>query len=216
MASTAFSSQGATLSIGTGSGGAKTISGVAVGNPTVITATAHGFNNGDYVAIAALTGADAALVNGISWTVQFKTTNTFAIGVDTTGKTITAGSGTATPVTFTAIKNARGNITFADGQATEIDVTNLASTAKEFIMGLQDGGSAKFEVDIDNSDAGQAALSAAQAAAALKTFKIVLPSGVTPNITFNGYVRQFSRAMGVDQVVKGQVDIRNTGGYTFS
>ena len=59
MASNAISAQGSTLHIGTGTGGAKTITGVAAGNPTIITATSHGFANGDRVTIAALTGADA-------------------------------------------------------------------------------------------------------------------------------------------------------------
>ena len=97
MASTAISAQGAVLSIGTGSGGAKTISGVTVGYPTLLTATAHGFNNGDVVALAALTGADAASLNGLTVTVKYKSTNAFYVDVDTTGKTITPGSGTATP-----------------------------------------------------------------------------------------------------------------------
>ena len=75
MPSTAISAQGTLLSIGTGTGGAKTITGVVVGNPTLITATAHGFNNGDVVTIAALTGVDAALLNALNWTVLFKTVN---------------------------------------------------------------------------------------------------------------------------------------------
>ena len=52
MASSAISAQGSVLAIGTGTGSAVTITGVAVGNPTIITAAAHGFNNGDVITLA--------------------------------------------------------------------------------------------------------------------------------------------------------------------
>src|SRR5882762_7412513 len=171
--STAISAQGTLIQIATGTGGAKTISGVAVGNPTILTATAHGFSNGDNVAIAALTGADAALLNGLSFTVTNKTTNTFAVQVDTTGKTITAGSGTATPNTYSTVGNSR-TFTGLDGTAAEIDATNLASTAKEIRQGLVDFGQMSFECDHDNADGGQAALLAAYNSSVLKAFKVVL------------------------------------------
>ena len=98
MTSTAISAQGSVLSIGTGSGAAKTISGISLGNPTIITATAHGFANGDVVTLAGLTGADAAVLNGQTVSVRNVTTNTFAVYIDTTGKTITP-AGTATSAT---------------------------------------------------------------------------------------------------------------------
>ena len=73
MPSTAISAQGSIVQIATGSGGAKTITGVAVGNPTILTSAAHGFSNGDVVTFAALTGADAALLNGQTLVVRDKT-----------------------------------------------------------------------------------------------------------------------------------------------
>ena len=95
MASTAISAQGSVVSIGTGAGSAKTITAIALGNPTIITSSSHGFANGDVVTIAGLTGTNAATINGQTWSVRNITTNTFAIYVDTTGLTITA-AGTAT------------------------------------------------------------------------------------------------------------------------
>ena len=143
--SSAISAQGSVVSIGTGTGVAKTISGISLGNPTIITATAHGFVNGDTVTIAGLTGANAATINGQTWSVRNITTNTFAVYVDTTGLTITA-AGTATSVSFTAIANVKSFSGF-DGSASEIDVTNLDSTAKEFKLGLVDSGSLSMEID---------------------------------------------------------------------
>ena len=118
--STAISAQGSTLQIGTGSGGAKTITAIAVGNPTVVTATAHGFSNGDVVAVAGVTGADAALINGFSWVVKYKTANTFAVELDSTGsggaKTITAiAVGNPTVVTATAHGFSNGDVVAVAG-----------------------------------------------------------------------------------------------------
>ena len=215
MASTAFSAQGLVVNIGTATGSAKTITAITAANPAVVTSTAHGFLNGDVVALAAIGGMTQ--LNGVSAVVQYKTANTFALAnIDSTAYTTYTSGGTATPVTWTAIKNSRGQLTYDDGSSVEIDVTNFASTAKEFIFGLQDSGSAKFEVDIDNSDAGQAALTAAKVASSLKTFKITLPSGTTPNATFTAYVKQFARSAGVDNVVKGSIDLRISGAVTYA
>ena len=215
MTSTAISAQGSTLQIGTGSGGAKTISGtVGVGNPTVLTSTAHGLNNGDVVTLAALTGADAALLNGQTCVVQFKTTNTFAVAVDTTGKTITVGSGTATPVTYTTIGNLKTFSGF-DGQASELDRTNFGSTAKEFVLGLVDYGQFSFDVDYDFTDAGQAAVLAAQVSGLLKNFKLTLPD--THTASFTAYVKRLPTAGGVDQIVKRSgATVRISGAVTWA
>src|SRR5262245_45201011 len=98
MPSTAISAQGSLLQVSSTAGSAKTITGVAVGFPTIITSAAHGLTNGDVVTFAGVTGADAALLNGVSAVITNVTTNTFAVGINTVGKTITA-AGTATPVT---------------------------------------------------------------------------------------------------------------------
>lgn len=212
MASTAISAQGSTFQVSTGTGIGKTITVAAVGNPTILTSSAHGFSNGDVVAIAGVTGADAALLNGLSFVVQSKTINTFALAVDTTGKTITA-SGTATPNTYTSVANINTFSGF-DGQASEIDATNLGSTAKEFLIGIPDSGQFMVEVDQDFSDNGQNALRAAQTASASKNFKLNLPNGKVAS--FTGFVKKISTAGGVDAVIKSSVDIRISGAITIA
>lgn len=210
MTSSAISAQGSVVAIGTGTGGAKTITAIALGNPTILTAAAHGFANGDVVALAGLTGVDAALLNGLSFVVKNKTTNTWAVDVDTTGKTITA-SGTATPVTFTNVANVK-TFTGFDGAASEIDVTNLDSVAKEFRLGLVDSGQFTFEIDYDSANAGHIALRAKQVSGVLSNFKLTLPNATV--ITFTGYVKKFSLGGGVDAVAKTSVDIRISGAVT--
>lgn len=213
MPSSAISAQGSTLQVGNGSGSAKTISAIAVGFPTILTSSAHGFANGDIEALAAFSGANASALNGLSAVVKNKTTNTFAVDVDTTGLTITAGSATATPVQWTQVNNWKSWNGF-DGQASELDKTNLSSTAKEFGLGIVDPGSLQIELDDDITDSGQALLLAAYNGSLAKQFKITLPNGKTA--TFTAYVRKFTNSGGVDQLVKRQVELRISGPVTWA
>ena len=210
MSSTAISAQGSVLSIGTGSGAAKTITAISLGNPTILTSAIHGLSNGDVVAIAGLTGTNASLINGQTWSVQSITANTFALNINTLGATITA-AGTATPVSFTAVGNLKDFSGF-DGSASEIDVTNMASTAKEFRLGLVDSGQFSINIDYDSNNAGHIALRAKQVSGALSNFKLTLPNA--QNITFAGLVKKFNLAGGVDAVAKTSVDIRISGDVT--
>lgn len=212
MPSTAISAQGSSLQIGTGSGAAKTITAAAPGFPTIFTSTAHGLNNGDNVAIAALVGTISAM-NGLSFTVSNVTANTFAVNYNSSALAYTSG-GTATPTTWTAIGNLK---TFSglDGQATELDKTNMASTAKEVLLGLIDYGQFNFDVDYDFADAGQAAVLAAQASGALKNFKLTLPDAHTAS--FTAYVKKLPLAGGVDQIVKRTgINVRISGAVTWA
>jgi hypothetical protein len=201
--------------IGTGSGSAVVPTAIAVGFPTILTASAHGLHNGDRVAMAGFTGANAADLNGNTYTVRYVETNTFGVDQDTTGHTITvSGSQTMTPVTFTTVDNVR-TLNGLDGAAVEIDRTNLASTAKEFILGLQDPGHITFECDHDTTDAGQAAVLSHQASGGIANFKIIMPNGTT-TWTFNGFVKKFGMTAGVDQIIKRQGEVRITGAVTFT
>lgn len=122
---------------------------------------------------------------------------------------------TTTPGTpDTEIANVKSFSGF-DGEAGEIDVTNLSSTAKEFRIGLQDYGSFSMEWDVDFEDAGQNAVRAAQASGAVKTFVLTFPDGSTA--TFQGLVKNAtSLSGGVDQVITGSVSIKITGEPTFA
>ena len=75
----------------------KTISGLTAANPGVVTATSHGYSNGDHVWINSVVGMTE--VNGRRFTVANKTTNTFELsGVDTSGYTAYSSAGTAEKV----------------------------------------------------------------------------------------------------------------------
>ncbi|MBK8688965.1 MAG: phage tail protein [Betaproteobacteria bacterium] len=215
MASTAISAQGTIVQIATGTGGAKTITAVTIGYPAIVTSSAHGLSNGDVVTIASVAGTMATAINVAGWVVLYKTTNTFAIGLDTTGLTYTSG-GTATPVTYTAIANIKSISDFESGSASEIDVTNLASTAKEKRLGLVDNGGFSLGIHHSNADAGQAAMQARRLDGAAVNMKIILPSGTTPTASFSALVKKFSKNAAVDGVVEGTADVTVNGAITWS
>lgn len=114
----------------------------------------------------------------------------------------------------TAIKNIKSFSGF-DGEAGEIDVTNLDSTAKEYRAGLQDFGSFSLEWNPDYADAGQNDMRSAQASGAVKTFLLTLPNGTTAQ--FAGIVKNASSISGgVDAVLDGSVSIKITGSVTIT
>ena len=128
------------------------------------------------------------------------TPNTFAIELNSTGKTITVGSGTATPLSWVGIGEVVSGSGF-DGTSAVIDKTNLVSVAKEKGVGLQDFGSVRLEVNIYDADAGQVALKAAKSAQTRKNFKVTYPDSTTR--TFYGYVMSFPEKFGVDSNITG-------------
>lgn len=209
----AIEAQGTTLSIETGTGGAKTITGVAVGYPTIITGTAHALTAGSVVALSLFTGADAALLNGQSTVVLYVTTNTFAVGIDTTGKTISDNSGAAraTPVAYTAI----GEIIDFDGpggSASVIDKTHLTSTAKEKMIGLRDEGQFTFSLNAAFDDTGQTAFRASREARSRKHYKVTYSDDTVQS--FYGYALNFSTSGGVDDKVNASATVEIDGEVT--
>lgn len=210
MTSTAISSQGSMLQVSSTSGSAKSISGIALGNPTIITAAAHGFSNGDVVTLASIGGTTA--LNGLTLVVKNKTTNTFAVDADTTGGSAYTSGGTATPAAWTTIGNFK-TIKGFDGKTAKLDATNLASLAKEYRAGLIDPGMFTFDVDVDVSDPGQIALQTYRANATLINLKLTLPNAHTA--TFTGFVESFPWDGGVDKILSATVGIIITGPVTI-
>jgi len=147
MTSTAISAQGTKLFIETGAGVAKNITGIAPGNPTIITIAGHGIPNGNVSALSGIVGTIGAALNAKSLVVTNVTPDTFAVQVDTTGLAYGNG-GIATPVAYTRVSNVKSFNGF-DGASSEIDVTNLDSTAKEVRLGLQDFGKLSFDINPD-------------------------------------------------------------------
>ena len=171
----------------------EVITAVTVGYPTILAITGHaGVANGDSITLAGFTGVDAATLNGLTVTVKNyatgATNDTFAIDVNTVGKTITVdGSTTVTPTAWIQIKEIKG-IKPSGASASKIDVTDLDSTAKEYRTGIVDNGTFSTDIHILESDPGQAAVLAAFNAASNNSYKFVTPAKTR---TFNASCLKF-------------------------
>lgn len=101
-----------------------------------------------------------------------------------------------------------------DGEAADIDITCLSSTAKEFRQGLQDYGNFSIDLMRDPNDPGQIELEEAKAAQETRVFVLTLTSGDVA--TFSGYVKSLTTEGAVDGVVTGTANIKITGNVVWS
>ncbi|MEV4934924.1 phage tail tube protein [Sphingobium sp. LSP13-1-1.1] len=102
------------------------------------------------------------------------------------------------------------------GSASVIDTTNLDSTAKEKLMGLQDFGQVSINFLVIPNDAGQVALEAAKASRSLKNFKLQLNDTDNTTYAFSGFVISKPLNGGVDAAVTGSATIEISGDVTVS
>lgn len=117
------------------------------------------------------------------------------------------------PLTYTAVEEIM-SFNFFDGSANEIDVTHLQSTAKEFLIGLQDFGSGSLEVSHLPGATGQNLMRTAKASGDIQDFQITFSDASTA--TFQGFVLSNSITGGVDDKVGGTFDIRISGDVVFA
>lgn len=207
-----ISAQKSKLEVGTGTGGAKNITAITPGFPTIVTSAAHGLTNGTVVDIAGIVGTAGGPLNGTKQVISNVTANTYALNVDTTGLAY-SNSGTATPVAYTKVN---GLLSFDgfDGAADELDTTDLDSDAKEFVSGIKDEGKFGFEMKTLKSDNGQIALRAARTSGVITPFKLTLSDGSVAS--FSALVKTIPTSGGVNAVLKGKVDTKISGPVTWS
>ena len=116
--------------------------------------------------------------------------------------------GLGSPVTYSEIDEI---ISFngPGGSASVIDVTDLASEAKEKRMGLQDEGQLSFEINFIPDNTEHAALRAAKASAELMPFQLTFTDGTI--WSFSAYVLSVTVQGGVDNVIRGSVTLEISG-----
>jgi hypothetical protein len=119
----------------------------------------------------------------------------------------------ATPAIFVPVKNVKSYSGF-DGAATSLDTTDLNSTAKENVLGLQDWGSFSIDVNIDYADPGQAAMLASKRASTKKNYQLTLPSGDIA--TFLASVTSFPIAGGTDALLTATIAMQISGDVTIT
>lgn len=137
------------------------------------------------------------------------------MALESQGTVISVGT-TDSPSAYHAI----GSITTFSGpggSASVIDVTTLASTAKQKMMGLPDEGQITLEVLFDPTDTnGQVALRTARAARTLQYFKIAFYDSPTHTAKFTGYVLGFQINGSVDNAVKCSITVEIDGAVTWA
>jgi hypothetical protein len=131
----------------------------------------------------------------------------------TQNTTISIDDVSSTPVTINGVISISG---IGSGSATEIDVTTLASTAKEYRQGLRDFGSISIELIRNQDDLGQVEMFNAMGLQATRTFIITLPTSTANVGTFEGFVQSISTDVSADGVVTGTAQVRITGAVVWS
>jgi hypothetical protein len=118
----------------------------------------------------------------------------------------------ASPEVYTEIPDVM-SITGPDGSASEIDVTCLDSTAKEWLMGLPDEGTIGLDLvwGGETNNTNQVALRTARANQTITNFQMKLTDSPQSTYSFAAYVTGWSLSLGVDDAVKCTVTLRITG-----
>lgn len=117
------------------------------------------------------------------------------------------------PVVIGGVKSITG---IGSGNAKEIDVTTLASDAKEFRQGLRDFGSIKIGLVRDQDDSGQLECFSAMDLQATRQFVVTLPTSTNNVGTFSGFVVSLTTDINADDVVSGDLTVRITGKVIWS
>lgn len=220
MSISAQLAQNSKLYIAGSAAASQSLTAVTPGYPTILAMTGHaGIANGDFITFDSnFAGIDAALLNGLTAVVTKVATgavnDTFAVDINTAGKTITIGTAHATPTAWIQVNEVKG-IKPSGASSTKIDVTDLNSVAKEYRSGLVDHGTFSADVFILESDPGQAACLAAFTASTVKQFKYTTPGKTR---TFAATLLKFptSPDASVDGVQTGTMEAQINGLVTVS
>lgn len=124
------------------------------------------------------------------------------------GTTIELHNGDGDPGTFYQIAEAY-NLTPPDSQADEIDVTHFQSTAREFILGIDDNGECVFEMNFLPGSISEQKILAAKAAKEERAMKLTYPNG--SEWSFMVLIKGYSPAVPVDDRMTCTVSGRVTG-----
>jgi hypothetical protein len=205
--------QGSKFYVETGlDGGSPTVAITAISqaDPGVVTATAHGKQDGQPVYIYGVVGMTE--VNGGRFIVQNATGSTFELAdTDTSGYTAYVSGGSIDEPSFGNWCELTG-YNAAGGSAPEIDTTTICSVAAENVLGLPDRGTLTLDFNFAPNTNIQTILRASQSAGTVLTYRLLLPEPSTNGIvTFFGRVQSLSFQGAVGGKHTGSVTIRLTG-----
>lgn len=125
-----------------------------------------------------------------------------------TQSTVIRRGGDESPTVYTAIPQCV-NINGPTASANEIDVTNLASSAKEYVTGLVDYGQVTFDLILDRNNAIHSGLKNDLDNNTIRSYQIETPDGVVES--FEARVSGLDQNINTDDAVKASVTLRLTG-----
>jgi len=114
------------------------------------------------------------------------------------------------PYSYSTIPELR-DLAFRTGSASVIDVTDLASTAKQKRMGLQDEGQCTFTLNLIPANAQHAALVTAKSDREARNFRVIMTDSPQTVYYFDGFVLSVPINAAVDGVIESAVVVEITG-----
>lgn len=133
----------------------------------------------------------------------------------TTQGTILSKGDSASPIVYTAV----GSVTSISGPnstRSEIDVTTMDSTAKEFNLALLDHGTLEASIVFDERNTAHAALRTDFVANTVRSWKITDAGSPNKNYVFLGRIQSLPMDFSTDEVVRVNMTIRITGAIAVS
>lgn len=97
------------------------------------------------------------------------------------------------------------------------ETTHLASTWREFIGSIPDGGEITFTIEYDSADASHAALSSKFAGCAVENWKVLFNDAGDTEVAFSGIITGFSwDEVVIDNVVTASLTVKVSGTVTVT
>jgi len=134
--------------------------------------------------------------------------------IDTQGALFKRGDGSS-PESFTTISQLV-NIGEVGVERSLIDVTNLASTIREYKGAIPDGAEIDLDFQYDSDDAQQTGLKTDLDANAVRNFTITIQDSPIALFSFAGLVTSWKIANPIDNVVPLTVRVKITGSLTVA
>lgn len=135
------------------------------------------------------------------------------MAVHTKGTKLLRGTGTGSPETFQQVMTIK-SVSGPNPTRTEVDVTTLASTAKEILLGLKDNGEMSFPGLFDGDDLVQQAIIGDLGSDTPGNWRVEIPDGT--KIAFSAFVKSFPLDLNADAAVGFTMGLRLTGDITWT
>jgi hypothetical protein len=189
----------------------KTITAITKASPGVVSSTAHGYANGDYVLLEV---QGMSQVNKRIFRVANQAANTFELEGENTTSYDAFSSGTAKLLTLGTSIATMTTVNPSGGEATPIDVTTIHDNQRVEIFGLPGAISYSFDNIWDPSDAGLIALKSASVSQAERAFKFTFGTGGRIFLFYGQVSAGLNPAGSAQGIVTTSVSISATGPST--